>query len=70
MILSRKNFVNDKKLWTKIENRSVIAIAVGRVFQPASRLASSTWQGARKKPWRVLDSVPQIFGPPWLNVTN
>jgi hypothetical protein len=29
----------------------------------ASRLASSTVQGARKKiPWRVLDSVPQIFG--------
>jgi hypothetical protein len=63
MTFCEKNLQTTKNLWTKFENRSVIALAVGTIFQPASRLASSTWQGARKKPWRVLDSVPQIFGP-------
>jgi hypothetical protein len=55
--------MKSKNLWTKLWNRSVIALAVGRVFQHATSLTSSTG----KKPWRVPDSVPQIFGPPWLN---
>jgi hypothetical protein len=58
----RKKLLTAKNLWTKFENRSVIASPLEEYsnLHPAWLPQHGKVQG--KKPWRVLDSVPQIFG--------